>query len=297
MNVDNPLDALRHEIDGIDDSIHDLLMRRAEIVDQIRQAKFGGVPLRPGREATILRRLVARHRGRFPKTALVRIWREIFAAIVGLQGPFSLAVYLPEGMDGYLDLARDQYGSHTPVTGHQSSYRVIDAVSRGQATVGILPLPQSDDAEPWWPHLVGSGRDRARIVARLPFAGPSTGPGRDLQALVIGKLDREKTGRDMTFIALDVENALELPPLRRAFASAGLKATLVDEWADDKTKGPWLHLAEVEGYVADDDPRLDALRKAIGEPAQRVVALGGYAQPLGRDELAGERGGTVRKTS
>ena len=297
MNADNSLDALRREIDGIDDAIHDLLMRRTEIVDHIRQAKSGGVPLRPGREAAVLRRLVARHRGRFPKTALVRIWREIFSAIVGLQGPFSLAVYRPDGTDGYLDLARDQYGSHTPVTGHQSSYRVIDAVSRGQATVGILPLPQSDDAEPWWPHLVGSGRDRARIVARLPFAGPSAGPNRDLRALVIGKLDRESTGRDKTFIALDIEAPLELPPLRRAFSNAGLQATLVDEWAENKIKGPWLHLAEIEGYLTDDDPRLDALRKAIGEPAQRVVALGGYAQPLGRDELADERGGTARKTS
>ena len=91
------LDALRREIDRIDDEIHDLLMRRAAVAGEIRRSKGpdNGSYLRLGREAAILRRLVARHSGSFPKPALVRIWREIMAALTQLQGPFSVAVFAP----------------------------------------------------------------------------------------------------------------------------------------------------------------------------------------------------------
>src|SRR3546814_7390778 len=62
------LDDLRRQIDYIDDAIHDLLMRRPDLGRQIGRATGqGGVFIRPGREARVLRRLVARHTGPFPK--------------------------------------------------------------------------------------------------------------------------------------------------------------------------------------------------------------------------------------
>jgi chorismate mutase/prephenate dehydratase len=293
MNSDKSLDALRREIDSIDDAIHNRLMRRADLTEQIRDVKGGGATaLRPGREAEILRRLVARHKGIFPKPSLVRIWREIFAANVSLQGPFSLAVFTPaEGGDGYLDLARDQFGSYTPMTDHQSSYRVIDLVTRGQAAVGIMPLPQPDDAAPWWPHLVGEGKNSPRIVARLPFAGPANGRGRDLEGLAISRLAQEETGADRTFIAVDFETKIDPPKLRRAFAKASLKATVIAFWADNPA-GPWLHLAEIEGFIAPDDARLGQLVEAAGDSAQRAMVLGGYAVPFGADALRPQRRST-----
>src|SRR4051812_14611699 len=56
------LAALRAELDRIDDTIHDLLIERAGIVEQVARS---GKPaaFRPGREASIVRRLVAQHRG------------------------------------------------------------------------------------------------------------------------------------------------------------------------------------------------------------------------------------------
>ena len=54
------LAALRAEIDRMDDALHDLLMRRAEVVAQVGALHAKGrVPLRPGREASIVRRLLA----------------------------------------------------------------------------------------------------------------------------------------------------------------------------------------------------------------------------------------------
>jgi len=125
-SADNPLDDLRRQIDGIDDALHDLLMRRAEIAERIGKLKSdnaGGAPavfLRPGREAIVLRRLVARHRGALPKAVLVRLWRELVSALLRLQGPFAVAVQGAGHGPGCWELARDHFGSLTPITAHES---------------------------------------------------------------------------------------------------------------------------------------------------------------------------------
>ena len=58
---ESPLAALRDEIDEIDDTIHDLLMRRMALANRISETKRArgatGALLRPAREAAILRRL------------------------------------------------------------------------------------------------------------------------------------------------------------------------------------------------------------------------------------------------
>ena len=54
------LDKLRQEIDVIDRELHGLIRRRAELVDEITAAKpNGGLAIRPGREAKILRQRLA----------------------------------------------------------------------------------------------------------------------------------------------------------------------------------------------------------------------------------------------
>ena len=76
---DNGLAALRARLDEIDNELHDLLMRRARVIEDV--AKSGKrTALRPGREAWIVRRLLSRHRGSLPPLALCRIWREMLAA-------------------------------------------------------------------------------------------------------------------------------------------------------------------------------------------------------------------------
>src|SRR5512146_3039883 len=98
------LATIRREIDSIDDSIHDLIMRRTGLVERIRAAKTGDGFYRPAREAEIVRRLMARHSGSFPKISLARMWREMMAAITRLQGPFSVAAFVSNDRPGYWDL-------------------------------------------------------------------------------------------------------------------------------------------------------------------------------------------------
>ena len=90
--------SLRAELDRLDDTLHDTLMRRAEVVLQVASLRVkGSVPLRPGREAAIIRRLLARHSGAMPGRGIVRIWRELLATTTAQQRSLLVAVCQAEG--------------------------------------------------------------------------------------------------------------------------------------------------------------------------------------------------------
>ena len=172
------LNSLRHQIDEIDDTIHDLLMRRIELARRIGQEKSQaeGSAFRPAREAQIIRRLAARHHEPFPFPVVVRIWREIIAASLSVEGKFVVSVYVPEPLEdgfAYLALARAYFGSGTPLLHAQTEAGVLRAVRDGKAAVGVLPIASDThtaraSAEPWWYTLTAGGSERPRIVANLP---------------------------------------------------------------------------------------------------------------------------------
>jgi len=286
MATEKSIEKLRHEIDRIDETIHDQIMRRAEIVQQIGAIKgTNGMPaLRPAREAEILRRLISRHQGRFPKAALLRIWREMIGAMVSLEAPLVIAVYMPERGAGYLDLARDYYGASTPCTALRSPGQVVRAVAEGSATVGVVPMPDREDVEPWWISLMGDAADLPKIIARLPFAGPGPGRGDGLEALAIARLTSDPTGYDRSWLALETPPDISRTRLRAVLGAAGLEPTLMV--ATHRSEGAWLHLVEISGHLASDDRRF---ARMIGQREGAVVrasVLGGYPVPMSPEDMA-----------
>lgn len=289
--ADDALGKLREEIDVIDAELHGLIMRRAAMVDRIRALKpSDGAKIRPGREAQILRSLAARHSGPFPIPALVRIWREIFAAVTRLQGPFSVAVYLPDGRDGLWDLARDHFGASTPITTHGRTGDVVEAITKGAATVGVLPYPARDDMDPWWPSLASAAPDTPKISAKLPFAG--AGNARDAgDALVIAQLDQEPTGGDTTFLIVEPPEDVADRGILGAFKDAEISASVTTKTPDTQGSGVRLFLIETGDFVAPDDARLATVNGLLGTGAARVV--GGYARPLSVDNAKPAAAGAV----
>lgn len=277
MTQDNPsLDRLRRDIDRIDDKLHDLIMERAALVERIAAAKSDdGIALRPGREAQVLRRLASRHAGPFPKAALVRMWRELMGALVGLQRPFSIACFQPERGAGYIELARNHFGVAWPLTVQTSPGQVVRMVADGQASVGVVPLPVASDAEPWWLSLTSDAENLPRVVARLPFMAPDRAEA--LEALVIACRPRDDSGDDGTLVAIETQPDVSRDRMRALLVAAGLEPTA--QIATQRTEDMWLHLVEVPGHIGADDPRFDQLVGAK-DPVRQVRVIGGYAVPL-----------------
>jgi len=270
---DESLGGLRRAIDDIDDRLHDLLMRRTALVERVRAVKAeGGLPpLNPAREAAVLRRRLAYHRGPFPRASLVRIWREIIAAMVRLQAPLRLAVHAPAGDRAVWDLARDHFGTPTPAQAFDDGDAVIAAVLADPAVIGVLPWPGR--AAPWWRRLaLAAASDSAapRIFAALPAMG-----GAPPRGLAVGRAVLAASGADRGLLAVVAPAAAPPAALADALAARGLAATPVDAAPHPTAPDRRMHLFAVAGFVAADDPRLAA------DPAHPeiagVTALGVYA--------------------
>ncbi len=284
MVSEKSLDDLRQEIDRIDDALHDLLMQRTEVVERVGAVKGinNAALLRPGREAEILRRLVSRHHGGFPKLSLLRIWREIIGGVIGLEGNVSVAVFMPDRGAGYLELARDHYGAVLSITPFRSAGQVTRAVAEGSATVGVMPMPDREDVEAWWISLMGDSPDLPRIIARLPFSGPGPGRGDGLEALAIGRLVPEPTGYDRSWLALETTPDISRARLRSVLSAAGIEPTLLA--ATQRTEENWLHLVEASGHLTAEDRRIARLVERK-QPVLRAVLLGGYPVPFRAEDL------------
>lgn len=185
------LDALRAEIDALDDALHGLLMRRAAVVARLARsaAKPAGTVLRPGREAAILRRLLAAHSGAPPASALVRIWREIFASSLAQQAAFRVALGPGAGLER---LAAQHFGTATPLIPAPDCAGALARLAGGEASVAVLPWPRADEATPWWPGLEPG---RASVIARLPFLAEAPP---EAEAAVLALYPADPSGRDAT---------------------------------------------------------------------------------------------------
>ena len=74
-------------------------LRRRQVATRGKTSARGAgkaLALRPGREAMVLRRLLGRHSGPFPRGALVRLWREIMGAAA--RSAFRTTRWAPSSM-------------------------------------------------------------------------------------------------------------------------------------------------------------------------------------------------------
>ncbi|SCA55474.1 conserved hypothetical protein [Candidatus Terasakiella magnetica] len=277
---------LRKEIDRIDDTIHDLLMERAQVVDNVRAAKGAeGIKLRPGREAEVLRRLIARHHGTFPKGALVRIWREVMSAYLKLQGHLAMAVYMPQPGAAYWDLARDQYGSQTPMTSHASVRGVIGAVQSGDAAIGVLPVPTMVDTDPWWRHIYSRGENTPQILSRLPVASTEKVRGTFEEALIIGLPSDDHTENERYYTALEFNQEVSPRTVLANFAAVGLDVDIQGTWYDESMRDQCLFLIEADMVLTQDMAEMQTFIEKSEATVTGMQKLGAYAVPFTSDEL------------
>jgi chorismate mutase len=278
--MDSPsLDSLRQEIDAIDSELHAMVRRRADLVDRISAAKPpGGLALRPGREAQVMRQRLATHKGPFPSTAIYRMWREMMCAFTLMQTPdLKIAICRPVDQPGYWDLARDHFGCQIPFVANDTPAQVLAAVRANPSTIGVVPTPIESDATPWWPLLAGRDATLPNVVARLPFLDMPNARARGISAFVLARMEPEDSGDDRTLVSVEAATGLSRNRIAGALAKVGLPA--FTSALDQVAGGVHHYLVELPGVLADGDERLHELGTALGLTSGRVAAIGAYAVP------------------
>lgn len=190
-----------------------------------------------------------------------------------MQGGFGLAVFDPEQGSSVTQLAREHFGALTPLRQYASAGQALVDLGQGLASVAVLPYPSDDDQ--WWVAL-SHHEPRLHIIARLPFWSVRPEGAPTVQALVVAATPPDASEDDRSFLGAECDSDLSRARLSRELSAAGFKAeTMV--LARHPGSSIAHVLVEVEGYLAEDDPRLSRLGSVLRHP----LVIGSYATPIG----------------
>jgi len=146
QNKAGKLDAIRKEIDGLDEQIQELISERARLAFRVRESKDalkGAVDyFRPEREAQVLRAVIERNQGPLTNSEMLRLFREIMSACLAQQEPLSVAYLGPEGTFTQQAVNR-HFGHSVQALSMPSIDEVFEQVQTGDADFGVVPVENS----------------------------------------------------------------------------------------------------------------------------------------------------------
>ena len=217
MNLDDKKEAaaisledVRRDIDAIDDQILDLVSKRFAITGHVQGLKKNEPqafpsPLRPTREAAILRRLVARGKvAGLSADFLVRLWRVMLNESSRRQAPITLHVskHLNSNVAHRLRL-RDHFGP-MPVEEYRDEAQALFQIDSVPGDICVVETEQA-----WTEAFVAGKAGKAQVIAYLPSVKDALVP----QLLVIGHAPVEASGDDETLVITEGKLPRDFAPL------------------------------------------------------------------------------------
>lgn len=244
------LDDIRKEIDAIDDGLVDLLVRRAEAIAHVRSHKaaegtLAQSPLRPAREAAILRRLVGRAGDALAPDLVVRLWRLILSS--SAQSQAAMTLHVPKKLASSVAAQR-------LLLAHFGDLPVADCRDEAQAMVqvnvsaGDLCVVELDSG--WAEPFVNGAAGAARVIGVLP----AIRSGRLPALVVLGHAAAQPTGEDETLVITSGK-------LPRDFVPAPL-------W---QMRSGGLTLTSLPGFLAEHEGPLVGLPRSNATLALRIA--------------------------
>jgi len=142
------LEAVREQIDAVDEQIHRLISERAKLAQQvgISKSRDGHTVdfYRPEREAQVLRRARERNRGPLRDEEIVRLFREIMSACLAQQEPLKVAYLGPEATFSQTAVLT-QFGHSVRALPLGSIDEVFHEVESAAADFGVVPIENSSE--------------------------------------------------------------------------------------------------------------------------------------------------------
>ncbi len=260
----DPVETIRREIDGIDQTLLSLFAQRLQLADSLTAAKTpqSGLPIRPGREVAMLRRLISTAPAPLERELVVELWRALIAANLRRQRTIDVVVGGGRNDPRLFDIARRHFGARTRIQHLPEPQAALQkAAENPQTFVAVTPWPAAPGVGAWWPALSERRFHDLHLIAGLPLIGAV---GDTPEAAVFAAAPNEEAGGDVTMLmAFDPHHRLQ-----RALSELGLTGSEVAR-AEPRV------LVRVEGFLAIDDPRAPAMMRS-GLDSVRV--LGSYAR-------------------
>ncbi|MDC1382096.1 chorismate mutase [Candidatus Puniceispirillum sp.] len=201
MSKSEDLKQLRSEIDCLDDKILQALIKRMQLSDQIISSKNGVAAFRPGREAVLVRQLIAKstsYGGGLAPEAILGIWRQIMAASLNRQnGEVACAVHKK-----VMPVVAWHMGSASKLMINEQLFPLIEAVASGQCQYALVPA--DEDIETLLACL--DQHHQLKVIARTPLYEMRVIPA----AFIIANYLPDMSGDDISLFARNSPDGFNL---------------------------------------------------------------------------------------
>ena len=196
------LSRLRELIDVLDNEILKALAERMKLSDRVIAAKDGVAAFRPGREAALVRQLVAKDKTDgldIGPEVILCVWRQIMAASLSRQGDELACGVHHDAMSA----AVWHMGSALSAFVYNDIARLIDALAAGECRYVLVPARDDNN------HDLLTCLDQhhdLKIIARTPLYSMQTVH----PAFIIADYWPDPSGDDISLYAVRVEHGFDL---------------------------------------------------------------------------------------
>lgn len=144
MTKEEDIQAIRRQIDTVDDEINALLALRAECAIDMKRAKGEAPIYRPSREALIIKRMQSENKSKLPAESVAAIFTEIVASCRNLEQRLNVVYLGPEGSYSH-EAAQKMFGTSSDFIPQLSLREVIRKVEADPTAVAFLPIENSSE--------------------------------------------------------------------------------------------------------------------------------------------------------
>ena len=284
------LALFREQIDEIDLKILNLLKDRMAVIKDVGDLKKSyneKFYIRSNRDADMIKNLVNLSENKFPKSAIINIWRKIITTANMSEQNLRIAIHNPKNISDYLYLIREYYNNDLPIINHDSANSVVSDLENNNAQIGIFALPSSNDEsdkkedtkENWWISLANN-RIGLKIFAKIPFVEfeQKDKNVNSIQLVATAIKEPEQSNSDNTIITIETSKEVTKSGIISALKEAELDGKILKSAQIMQFDGIKFHLIELKGFYLENDLILKKFSQSKIKPYVKV--LGHFAQTI-----------------
>ena len=284
------LALFREQIDEIDLKILNLLKDRMAVIKNVGDLKKSyneKFYIRSNREADMIKNLVNLAENKFPKSAIINIWRKIITTANMNEQELRIAIHNPKNISDYTYLIREYYNNDVPIINYDSANSVVSDLENNNAQIGIFALPSSNDEsdkkedtkENWWISLANN-RIGLKIFAKIPFVEfeQKDKNTNSIQLVATAIKEPEKSNSDNTIITIETSKEVSKSAILSALKEVELDGKILKSAQIIQFDGIKFHLIELKGFYLENDEILKKFSQTKIKPYIKV--LGHFAQTI-----------------
>ena len=284
------LALFREQIDEIDLKILGLLKDRMAVIKNVGDLKKSyneKFYIRSNREADMIKNLVNLAENKFPKSAIINIWRKIITTANMNEQELRIAIHNPKNISDYTYLIREYYNNDVPIINYDSANSVVSDLENKNAQIGIFALPSSNDEsdkkedtkENWWISLANN-RIGLKIFAKIPFVEfeQKDKNVNSIQLVATAIKEPEKSNSDNTIITIETSKEITKSAILSALKEVELDGKILKSAQIIQFDGIKFHLIELKGFYLENDEIFKKFSQTKIKPYVKV--LGHFAQTI-----------------